>query len=54
MAVLSWHYGFTVPGDDVAEFLSEGFSPGQYELMVNYIRRQRAAPVGRVAMEALA
>ena len=38
MAVLSWHYGFTVPGDDVADFLSAGFSPDQYELMVSSIR----------------
>ena len=37
MAVLSWHFGFTVPGDDVAEFLSAGFSPDQYELMVSSI-----------------
>jgi hypothetical protein len=38
MAVLSWHFGFTVPGDDVASFLSAGFTPDQYELMVNSIR----------------
>ena len=38
MAVLSWHFGFTVPGDDVADFLSAGFSPDQYELMVHSIR----------------
>ena len=37
MAVLSWHYGFTVPGEDVAGFLSAGFSPDQYELMVTSI-----------------
>ena len=48
MAVLSWHYGFTVPGKDVANFLSAGFSPDQYELMVRSIRaaigtRQRIA-----------
>ena len=38
MAVLSWHFGFTVPGDDVADFLAPGFSPDQYELMVSSIR----------------
>ena len=38
MAVLSWHFGFTVPGDDVADFLAAGFSPEQYELMVMSIR----------------
>ena len=44
MAVLSWHYGFTVPGDDVASFLSQGFSPDQYELMVRSIRAAVGAP----------
>lgn len=44
MAVLTWHYGFTVPGDDVAEFLSAGFSPGQYELMAGSINAALGAP----------
>ena len=44
MAVLSWHYGFTVPGDDVASFFSAGFSPDQYELMVRSIRAAVGAP----------
>ena len=44
MAVLSWHFGFTVPGDDVADFLSQGFSPDQYELMVRSIRAAVSAP----------
>ena len=44
MAVLSWHYGFTVPGGDVASFLSQGFSPDQYELMVRSIRAAVSAP----------
>ena len=44
MAVLSWHYGFTVPGDDVASFLSQGFSPDQYELMVRSIRAAVSTP----------
>ena len=44
MAVLSWHYGFTVPGDDVANFISAGFSPDQYELMVRSIRAAVGAP----------
>jgi hypothetical protein len=38
MAVLSWNFGFSVPGEDVANFLSAGFSPDQYELMVSRIR----------------
>ena len=37
MAVLTWHFGFTVPGNDVADFLSAGFSPDQYELMAGSI-----------------
>lgn len=44
MAVLSWHFGFTVPGGDVADFLSKGFSPDQYELMVRSIRAAVSAP----------
>ena len=46
MAVLSWHYGFTVPGEDVAGFLSAGFSPDQYELMVRSIRAAISGPQG--------
>jgi hypothetical protein len=41
MAVLSWHFGFSVPGEDVADFLSAGFTPEQYELLVSSVR---AAP----------
>ena len=44
MAVLTWHYGFTVPGDDVAKFLSAGFSPDQYELMAGSINSALSAP----------
>ena len=44
MSVLSWHFGFTVPGDDVADFLSQGFSPDQYELMVRSIRAAVSGP----------
>jgi len=44
MAVLTWHFGFTVPGDDVASFLSQGFSPDQYELMVRSIRAAVSGP----------
>lgn len=38
IAVLSWHFGFTVPGEDVAEFLGAGFSLEQYELLVTTVR----------------
>ena len=44
MAVLSWHYGFTINGDDLAEFYSAGFSPDQYELMVTSIWAALSAP----------
>ena len=44
MAVLSWHHGFTVNGDDVSEFLSSGYSPDQYELMVTSIWAALSAP----------
>ena len=49
MAVLSWHYGFTVPGDDVANFISAGFSPDQYELMVSSIRAALRLPQRKTA-----
>jgi hypothetical protein len=38
MSVLSWHFGFTVPGDDVTDFIAAGFTPEQYELLVHSIR----------------
>ena len=44
MAVLTWHYGFTVPGEDVANFISAGFSPDQYELMAGSINAALSAP----------
>jgi hypothetical protein len=46
-AVLSWHYGFSIPGEDVAAFLSAGFTPDQYELLVSSTRvtaQPRTAP----------
>lgn len=39
MAVLSWHYGFTVDGIAVADFLSAGFSLAQYELLVSSVTK---------------
>ena len=38
ISVLSWHFGFTVPGDDVTDFIAAGFSPEQYELLVMAVR----------------
>lgn len=37
IAVLSWHFGFTVPGEDVADFIAAGFRHDQYELLVSSI-----------------
>lgn len=52
MAVLSSHFGFTVHGEDVAEFLAAGFTLDQYELLVISVGnglRSRAAPGAREA-----
>ena len=38
ISVLSWNFGFSVPGEDVADFLSAGFTPDQYELLVSSVR----------------
>ena len=53
IAVLSWHYGFTVPGSDVADFLSAGFTPDQYELLVTSVRRAVTSPGRAFAAEAV-
>lgn len=45
MAVLSWHYGFTVAGEAVRDFLAAGFSSAQYELMVSSITKAVHSPV---------
>ena len=54
ISVLSWHFGFSVPGDDVAEFLAEGFTADQYELLVSSIRRASTPPIRTIAKEAFA
>ena len=41
MAVLSRHYGYTVPSSEVARFLLAGFTPDQYELLVDSIAAER-------------
>lgn len=38
MAVLSWNFGFSIPGEDIADFLSAGFTIEQYELLVSTVR----------------
>jgi len=43
MAVLTWRYGFTVPGRDVAAFLAAGFTPAQYEALAAGIGAVRLA-----------
>ena len=47
MAVLSWHHGFVVPSDDIAEFNAAGFSEEQYELMVSSISAAIANSIQR-------
>lgn len=42
-AVLSWHFGFSIPGQDVTDFLSAGFTADQYEQMVLRIANARTA-----------
>jgi hypothetical protein len=54
ISVLSWHFGFSVPGEDVAAFLAEGFTADQYELLVSSVRRASTPPVRTVAEEAFA
>lgn len=49
IAVLSWHFGFTVPGDDVADFISAGFSHDQYELLVSSISAAVSSSPQRIA-----
>lgn len=44
MAVWSWHHGYTVPSHAVRDFLGAGFSPAQYELMVDSIGVTRREP----------
>ena len=54
IAVLSWHYGFSVPGNDVADFLSAGFTTDQYELMVHRIRAAASAPARSFQLKVVA
>ena len=37
IAVLSWHHGYSVPSNEVRAFLAAGYTPDQYELMVDSI-----------------
>lgn len=42
-AVLSWHHGYVVPSREVEQFLAAGFTPAQYELVVDSIGHARAS-----------
>jgi hypothetical protein len=48
ISVLSWHFGFTVPSEDVADFLAAGFTPDQYELLVQSVRAAVSAGSQRI------
>src|SRR5918998_4201741 len=53
MAVPGWDFGFTVSGDDVADFLSAGFTSDQYELLVISVGnglKGRSTPGAREAL----
>ncbi len=54
MAVLSWHFGFTIPGDDIGDFQSAGFSAAQYELLVTSIIRAADVPLPGQSQEVFA
>lgn len=43
IAVLSWHRGYSVAPHEVRDFYAAGYSPNQYELIVNNISATRAA-----------
>lgn len=42
IAVLSWHNGFSVRGQEVDAFINAGFSLDQYEVLVSSICQARA------------
>jgi hypothetical protein len=41
IAVLSRHFGYTVPSGEVTRFLAAGFTPDQYELLVDSVTAER-------------
>lgn len=47
IAVLSWHHGYTIPSSEVRAFIDAGFTPDQYELVVDSISRGRAKAAAR-------
>ncbi len=49
IAVLSWRHGYAVPALELRAFLAAGYSPAQYEMVVDTINDARIARTGRVA-----
>lgn len=43
IAVLGWHYGYTIPTEELRAFLAAGFSLDQSELVQDSIGRARGA-----------
>lgn len=43
IAVLSRHYGYTVPSGEVKRFIAAGFTADQYELVVDSVAAERRA-----------
>ena len=49
IAVLSWRRGYSVPSAEVRAFLASGYSPAEYELVVDGIAAAREAEAHRRA-----
>jgi len=47
IAVLSWRHGYAVPAVELRAFLTAGYTPVQYELIVDTINDARIAESGR-------
>ena len=47
MAVLTWHYGYSVASDEVRAFVEAGFTTDQYELMVMSVAAGRRDAQGK-------
>ncbi len=50
MAVLTWRDGYTVPSREVRTFLAAGFTPGQYETLVDRISAAHMIPPRTVGL----
>lgn len=44
IAVLGWHWGYRIASVEIRAFLQAGFSPDQYELVVDSINAARTGP----------